>query len=49
MFGKFISNNAFISSVNSDFNTDKQLLENYGLTEVDIQLMIDIIIDSHVS
>ena len=49
MFGKSISNNAFISSVNSDFNTDKQLLENYGLTEVDIQLMIDIIIDSHVS
>lgn len=49
MFGKTISKNAFIDSVNSDFNTDKPRLEIYGLTKVDIQLMIDIIIDSHIS
>jgi tetratricopeptide (TPR) repeat protein len=49
MFGNLISNNAFIDSVNSEFNADKQRLESYGLTKVDIQLMIDIIIDSHIS
>lgn len=48
MFGKAISKTAFIDSVNSDFNTDKPRLGIYGLTKVDIQLMIDII-DSHIS